>query len=170
MASMKFAAPALLALALTLAACGDGGEAPAAGPEAADAADTADAAPEGGADTAASGDYFVDESGALDPAIRTEAEATLDAYHASTGRDVYVVTIMSTDGADIEAEAERMRTERGADALILVAGTDHRLAIVGVNAAASQSAEESMTNALDNGMIREAFEMGIGLVTDALGH
>ena len=157
------------AVGLALAACAGGEEQAAADEEAAEA--TEGAAGEGDADTGAAaedGALFVDESGFIESAIAQEMAARLADYRQETGRTVAVVAIMSTEGADIAAEAERMRTERGADALILVAGGDKDIGIAGVNQATAESAEESMTNALDNGMIREAFDMGIGLVTDSL--
>lgn len=156
----------MTAVGLALAACAGGEEQAAADEEATEA--TGDADPAAG-DTGGTQDaLFIDESGFVDPAVVAEMQGRLADFLDETDKAVMVITILSTDGEDIEAAAERMRQERGADALILVAGGDQELAIVGINDAASSSAEESMTNALDNGMIREAFDMGIGLTTDTL--
>lgn len=131
----------VIGLALSLSACS--GEA---------ATSQSDDATEETVDEAASDhdatSFAEDQTGGLVSAeLLSSLNEKLAGFHTDSGSDVHLITALTTDGRDIEEVAEEMRVERGADALIYVAGADQALAIVG------EGLEEAFTTETELAMI-----------------
>lgn len=104
--------------------------------------------------------YVEDETGGLvDAAIVEALNAKLTTHHDESSRDIYIILGTTTEGRDVETVAEEMRAERGADALIYVAGSDRALAIVG------DGLDEAFTDETENAMVAhfEVNELADGL-------
>lgn len=165
------------AIGLTLALTACSGEAATADSSDAAAEDTAEdtaAEPgeEGAADHDASG-YAEDETGGLiDPALIASLNAKLAGFHGDSGQDIHIIAAMSTGGRDIEQVAEEMRAERGADALIYVAGADQALAIVGegLDEAFTTDAEVAMIAHFEENELAEGLNAGADALIARLGN
>lgn len=155
-----------IGLALALSACS--GEAATADEDA--TAETADddAAPEH--DTAGYAEDATD--GMVDAGVMTGLNEKLASFHSDSGHDIHVITAMTTDGRDIEEVAEEMRTERGADALIYVAGEDQALAIVGegLDDAFTGDAELAMIAHFEENELAEGLNSGVDAIIARLSN
>lgn len=157
-----------IGLALALSAC-SGDAATAQSDEAADDVTaggvTAGGAPEEAIEDAAAdhAGYAEDATGGLiDPGLIASLNEKLASFHADSGHDIHIIAAMSTEGRDAEEVAEEMRVERGADALIYVAGADQALAIVGegLDEAFTTDAEVAMIAHFEENELAEGLNSG----------
>ena len=148
------------ALSMTVAGCS--GEADSADGEA-----SADEASEEAAAEVEHGEYIVDESGQLADEIGAEAMANVNerlaSKHEESGRDIHILIVDSTNGEDINAAAEAARTERDADAMILIAVNEQNIGVVGENidAQEGEGAANAIITAFDNGNFENGMMNGI---------
>lgn len=152
-----------IGLALALSAC-SGEAATAQSDEAADDV-TADGTPEEAIEDAAAdhAGYAEDETGGLiDAGLIASLNEKLASFHTDNGHDIHIIAAMSTEGRDAEEVAEEMRVERGADALIYVAGADQALAIVGegLDEAFTTDAEVAMIAHFEENELAEGLNSG----------
>ncbi|RED16809.1 TPM domain-containing protein [Parasphingopyxis lamellibrachiae] len=161
-----------IGLALTLTACS--GEAATAD---SDDMATEEAVDESGEEAAAvehdTSGYAEDATGGLiDAALIASLNEKLAGFHGDSGRDIHIIAAMSTDGRDIEEVAEEMRAERGADALIYVAGADQALAIVGegLDEAFTTDAEVAMIAHFEEDELAEGLNSGADALIARLGN
>ena len=148
----------MCATALSMAVAGCSGE-----------ADTADgeAGAEEATEEAEHGEYIVDESGQLADEIGAEAIANVNerlaSKHEESGRDIHILIVDSTNGEDINAVAEAARTERDADAMILIAVNEQNIGVVGENidAQEGEGAANAIITAFDNGNFENGMMNGI---------
>lgn len=149
----------MCATALSMAVAGCSGEA--------DTADGAEEATEEAAEEAEHGEYIVDESGQLADEIGAEAIANVNerlaSKHEESGRDIHILIVDSTNGEDINAAAEAARTERDADAMILIAVNEQNIGVVGENidAQEGEGAANAIITAFDNGNFENGMMNGI---------
>ncbi|MGJ8537386.1 MAG: TPM domain-containing protein [Parasphingopyxis sp.] len=160
-----------IGLALTLTACS--GEAATAD---SDDIATEETAGEPGEEAAGAHDasgYAEDETGGLiDAALIASLNEKLANFHGDSGQDIHIIAAMSTGGRDIEEVAEEMRAERGADALIYVAGADQALAIVGegLDEAFTTDAEVAMIAHFEEDELAEGLNSGADALIARLGN
>ena len=149
----------MCATALSMAVAGCSGEA--------DTADGAEEATEEAAEEAEHGEYIVDESGQLADEIGAEAMANVNerlaSKHEESGRDIHILIVDSTNGEDINAAAEAARTERDADAMILIAVNEQNIGVDGENidAREGEGAANAIITAFDNGNFENGMMNGI---------
>lgn len=152
----------MCATALSMAVAGCSGEA-----DTADGDAGAEEATEEAAEEAEHGEYIVDESGQLADEIGAEAMANVNerlaSKHEESGRDIHILIVDSTNGEDINAAAEAARTERDADAMILIAVNEQNIGVVGENidAREGEGAANAIITAFDNGNFENGMMNGI---------
>lgn len=115
--------------------------------------------------------FFVDEAGVVNEAEVAAVEERLGALFDQTGKIALITVIRSTDGQDIEEAANAQLAESGADAMILIAGGDQALAIVGegLDAEGATAAEQAMVDAFDNNQLGDGFAAGTDFLVAQLG-
>lgn len=159
-----------IGLALALSACS--GEAATSEDDAATEEAASDTAEDTAAEHVASG-YAEDATGGLiDAALIASLNEKLASYHGESGHDIHIIAAMSTEGRDVEEVAEEMRVERGADALIYVAGADQALAIVGegLDEAFTSTAEVAMIAHFEEDELAEGLNSGADALIARLGN
>lgn len=158
---------AAVGLALSLAACGQGEEATA------DDTEATEVAPEGEAAEAAEPAAYTEDltGGRIDAAVLAELNGKLTEFHGSSGKSVFVITTLTTEGRDIDEVANEMRAERNADALILVAGQDQALAIVGegIDGTVIDETEAAMIARFEENDLAGGLNLGADAVIAQLG-
>lgn len=164
MRPVKFAAPALLALAL--AACGGEADAPEADDQATEAGEDA-AAP---AEPGQSQIRFEDMSHRVSPADTAALEGKL-AEVAAAGHDIRLVVLDSTGNQDHNAYAANELAQRGGEALILVAMMDQSIGVAGagIDEAFASEIEQLMGDRFDANDFMGGFNAGIDAVAAHLG-
>jgi uncharacterized membrane protein YgcG len=152
---------AAIALSLGLAACG-GGTTAADETEATETTETEATRPDA---------FFIDEAGFVDEGEIGPVSERLGTLFDETGKIALVVAIRTTEDQDIEEAANAMLAERGADALILIAGEDEALAIVGegIDPEEAALAEQAMIDGFDNGDLAGGFAAGVDFLVAQLG-